>query len=251
MRVVSLCPSITNLIFDLGAAESLVGITKWCIHPVEGVAAIEKVGGTKDPKIERIIELEPDWVFLNQEENRKEDFEALEQAGIRCHVTFPLNAREAAEAVLSIGEALDCLEKAEVLAEQIHHSCEAVISKREAGPFLRWAYLIWRKPWMAVGSGNYVDGLISEAGGQNIFADHDDAYPAVTGQQLAEAKPDLVFLSSEPFPFKEKHITELAAESGLPPQIFVLCDGELLSWHGSHTAKGLLYARQLMDHLPR
>jgi iron complex transport system substrate-binding protein len=99
MRIVSLCPSLTELVFDLGLGASLVGRTKFCIHPADGVGTVEKVGGTKNPKIDRIIELAPDLVLLNEEENRREDAEALQAAGLKCHVSFPHTALDTAEMV--------------------------------------------------------------------------------------------------------------------------------------------------------
>jgi ABC-type hemin transport system substrate-binding protein len=113
MRIVSLCPSLTELVFDLGLGDSLVGVTKFCIHPADGVREIEKVGGTKTPKIERIAELAPDLVLLNEEENRLEDAEALQAAGLVCHVSFPKTAVETAGMVRSIGEAVERPHEAE------------------------------------------------------------------------------------------------------------------------------------------
>ena len=105
MRIVSLCPSLTELVFELGRGAELVGRTKFCIHPADRVGAVEKVGGTKNPKVDRIIELAPDIVLLNEEENRREDAEALESSGIRCHVSFPRNAADTANITLSTSTA--------------------------------------------------------------------------------------------------------------------------------------------------
>src|SRR6187551_1995640 len=107
MRIVSLCPSLTELVFDLGLGADLVGRTKFCVHPTDRVASIEKVGGTKNPKLDRIIALAPDLVLLNEEENRREDAEALEAAGLRCHVSFPRTALETASMVRSIAHAVN------------------------------------------------------------------------------------------------------------------------------------------------
>ena len=96
-RIVSLCPSLTELVFDLGLGDELVGVTKFCVHPSEGVAAIEKVGGTKDPKVERIVGLEPTVVLLNEEENRVEDADALRDAGVPCHTSMPRTVEETAD----------------------------------------------------------------------------------------------------------------------------------------------------------
>src|ERR671932_1673308 len=116
MRVVSLCPSLTELVFDLGRGDTLVGRTKFCVHPADRVAAVPSVGGTKNPKIERVVALAPDLVLLNEEENRREDAEALRAAGIACHVSFPKTAPETADMVRSIGDALGAADAAERIA---------------------------------------------------------------------------------------------------------------------------------------
>src|SRR5262245_63237924 len=119
MRIISLCPSLTELVFDLGRGDELVGRTKFCIHPTDRVGAVEKVGGTKNPKLPRIIELAPDIVLLNEEENRREDAEALQEAGLRCHVSFPRTALETAEMVRSIAVAIDTRDHGERIAHDI------------------------------------------------------------------------------------------------------------------------------------
>ncbi len=246
MRLISLCPSITKLVFDLGAGPELVGVTKYCIEPRDGVASLEKVGGTKDPHVQRIRELRPDLVLFNQEENRREDFEALSAAGIPCHSTYPLDVTGAIAALAAIATAIGREAAARPLVAAIESARAQAKAGRADREGLRWAYLIWRKPWMAIGAGTYVDGLISEVGGRNVFADL-GAYPRIEAAQLATVDPHLVILSSEPFPFKEKHRQELAAQTGLPLERFVLASGEALSWHCSHTATGLTLARTLLD----
>ena len=246
MRLISLCPSITQLVFDFGLGEHLVGVTRFCIHPAEGVANIEKVGGTKDPDIQRIAASNPDLVLMNREENRREDWETLQNKGLNCHVSEPETVDETIETVLDLGRVLGVESKAKSMAEaikvareRVHESCKSLKNKT-------WAYLIWRKPWMTVNGTTYINHLISETGATNVFADHNTRYPAVSAQQLAEANPDLVFLSSEPFPFKQKHAVELAELTSLPIERFRLVDGELLSWHGCFTRDGLLYAAELI-----
>src|SRR5919107_3984812 len=160
MRVVSLCPSLTELVFDLGRGDTLVGRTKFCVHPADRVAAVPSVGGTKNPKIDRIVALAPDLVLLNEEENRREDAEALEAAGIRCHVSFPRNALDTAEMVRSIGAAVHADAEAERIARDIearHGRVVAAASGREA---VRFAYLIWRDPLMVVGADTFVSALL-------------------------------------------------------------------------------------------
>ncbi|CAM2008475.1 helical backbone metal receptor [Acanthopleuribacter pedis] len=244
MKLVSLCPSITRLLFDLDLGDHLVAVTKFCIHPAEAVAKIEKIGGTKDPDLDRIHALAPDWVLLNREENRRPDGEWLAEKGLRIHVSHPCNVDETLAMIREFGT----LFAREALAEA---KCAAIEAARAAlvaagpGKNARFAYLIWRKPWMTVNGETYISNLLAESGAENVFADADTAYPAFEAAQLGSLRPDRVFLSSEPFPFKQKHVDELAEQSGLDRARFRLVDGELLSWHGAFTAEGLRLAGDL------
>jgi ABC-type Fe3+-hydroxamate transport system substrate-binding protein len=246
MAIISLCPSITQLIFALGAGDRLVGVTRYCVEPAAGVAPLEKLGGTKNPNLERIRALRPELVFLNREENRREDAAALEAAGIATHVTYPRDVGGAIAAVRAIGEALGETATAARIAGDIEAARLKAADVRGRLTEVTWVYLIWRKPWMAVGGGTYIHHLISEAGGRNLFADEEEIYPPVSAQALAAASPRLIMLSSEPFPFAEKHIAELAQQTGLAPERFKLVDGQCLSWHGGMTARGLRYASRLL-----
>jgi len=247
MRIVSLCPSLTELVFDLGRGDELVGITDYCVHPADRVGAIEKVGGTKTPRIERIVALAPDLVLLNEEENRREDAEALARAGIRCHASFPRDVQGTADMVRSIGEALARPAEAGAIARDIETRAARVRIDAQEKREVSFAYLIWRKPWMAVNRDTFAHALLAQAGGRNVFADLPDRYPEITVEDLARAAPDLVLLGSEPFPFEEKHADELAEATRLPRERFALADGEYLSWHGSRTPAGIDYAARRID----
>ena len=246
MRVVSLCPSTTELIFQLGGQDLLVGITSWCIHPAHGVASLEKVGGTKDPKVQRIIELAPDLVFFNEEENRKEDADVLAAANVPLHISFPKTVVASIELIRSIGRAIDREEAAEALALQAERALEAVSKSAESADPIRYAYLIWRKPWMAAGADTYLTDLLGLAGGVNVMAAGGERYPALELDQLVEAAPQVILLCSEPFPFKDKHIEELRKTEGLQHLTYILADGEALTWHGSRTLEGIPYAQKIL-----
>ena len=249
MRIVSLCPSLTELVFDLGRGDDLVGVTKFCIHPADGVSTVEMVGGTKNPKVNRIIELEPDLILLNEEENRFEDAEALRAAGIACHTSFPRTVAETAAMVRSIGFALDASAGAERIALDIEARDRRVRSAALNRPTVRFAYLIWREPIMVAAGDTFVDDLLRLAGGENVFTARKERYPTVSAAELAEAGPAGVLLSSEPFPFQERHADELSGLTGLPRERFRLVDGELLSWHGSRTPCGIDYAELVISEL--
>lgn len=246
MRLVSLCPSLTELVFDLGRGDDLVGRTKFCVHPAGHVERVESVGGTKNPKVARIIELAPDLVLLNEEENRREDAEALTAAGVRSHVSFPRNVGETALMVRDIGAVLERPDEAGRIATEIERRADRVRESARQAPMVRYAYLIWRNPWMVAGGDTFVTAMLALPGGINVFADHADRYPTVTAEDLATADPDVVLLSSEPFPFKEKHAAELVAASGLPRDRMHFVDGEYLTWHGSRTPDGVDYAERVI-----
>jgi ABC-type Fe3+-hydroxamate transport system substrate-binding protein len=246
MRIVSLCPSLTELVFDLGRGAELVGITQYCVHPAAAVARVEKVGGTKNPDVRRIMELQPDLVLLNEEENRREDAEALGRAGIRCHASLPHDAPETAAMVRSIGAALGESARAEAIAAEIERRDARVRAEAAGARRLRFAYLIWRKPWMSVNAGTYASALLEAAGGENVFGREQLRYPEVTTAKLAAAKPERVFLCTEPFAFLPRHADELAQETGIARERFVIADGEYLSWHGSRTPAGIDYAAGLV-----
>ncbi len=247
MRLVSLCPSLTELLHDLGAADEVVGRTKFCVHPAPWVEGIEKVGGTKNPKLERIIALAPDLVFMNEEENRSEDARALREAGVAVHSSMPRTAGDTAEMVRSIAGAIGRRGAGERIAGEIERRTERVRNAAALQPPVSFAYLIWRDPWMTVGNDTFVSAMLALAGGRNVFEGSGDRYPVITSEQLRAAAPDVVFLSSEPFPFTSRHAAELAQLTGFEDARFVLVDGELLSWHGSRTPAGIDYAESLLQ----
>lgn len=247
MRIVSLCPSLTELVFDLGLGADLVGITKYCVHPAEALESIEQIGGTKDPKIKRIIELAPDVVLINEEENRREDAEALGEAGICLANSFPKTSLETAAMVRDYAAVLGVQKTGEPIALDIEQRTDAVVrraAKRKR--VMSFAYLIWRKPWMSVNADTFASALLAQAGGRNVFANREDRYHTIETQELKSAAPDKIFLCTEPFPFAAKHIQELCAATGLEIDRFVIADGEYLSWHGSRTPAGIDYAESLL-----
>jgi len=245
-RIVSLCPSLTELVFDLGAGEELVGITEWCVHPASRVGAIEKVGGTKNPRVERIAALAPDLVLMNEEENRVEDARALEAAGVRVHSSFPKDTDGTAAMVRSIGADIARADAAEAIAKDIERRAARVRGAAAGQREIGWAYLIWRQPWMSVNRDTFVDALFALAGGRNVFGARSERYPEVRLEELAHSAPERVFLCTEPFSFRPEHADEVSRATGIPRQRVVIADGEYLSWHGSRTPDGIDYAEGLI-----
>ena len=246
MRIVSLCPSLTELVFDLGRGDELVGITQFCVHPAERVGAIEKVGGTKNPKLDRIRELRPDVVLFNEEENRKQDHDALLEAGVHVCNSFPKDARETAQMVRLIGRELERAEQAEPIARDIEERVARVEAEGKGRTPVRFAYMIWRRPWMSVNGDTFASSLLVQAGGVNVFADCEARYPEVELSKLSAGSVDLLLLCTEPFEFKDKHVAELAQATGIDPARIRIADGEYLSWHGSRTPAGVDYAAALI-----
>lgn len=228
-RVVSLVPSTTETVEAL-APGVLVGVTRYCVHPASALLGLPRVGGTKDASVERIAALEPDVVLANAEENTRELFAALEVAGLPLVVAFPR----------TVDDALRDLERTAALLgvdadphlEPIHQARVQV--HRAARPF-RFAWLVWRQPWMAAGHDTFVARVLAEAGGVNVFGAHEARYPVTSPEDLLARSPGVVLLPSEPFPFRPRHAVELAA-AGLPSVRFA--DGEL-TWHGVRLARTL------------
>jgi ABC-type Fe3+-hydroxamate transport system substrate-binding protein len=247
MKVVSLCPSLTELVFALERGLDLVGVTDYCVHPAELVRGIEKVGGTKNPDVARIVALAPDLVLMNREENRSEDANALRAAGVSVHDSMPRTVTETSDMVRSIAAALSRVREGERIVAAIEARLSAARARAGSAAPVRFAYLIWRKPWMSCNRDTFASELLVQAGGENVFADANERYPEVTPAELARAVPELVLLCTEPFPFQDKHADELAEATGLARVCFAIADGEYLSWHGSRTPDGIDYAERMID----
>jgi ABC-type Fe3+-hydroxamate transport system substrate-binding protein len=231
-RIVSLVPSITELLCDLDLSEQLVGRTGFCIHPWETVKEIPKVGGTKDLKFDRIRELEPTHVVVNVDENRKEDAEALAEFVPNVVVTHPLGPRDNLDLYRQMGREFDREAEAEALCGRF----EAALSRVGERPPLEVLYLIWKDPWMTVSSDTYISQTLSLFGWHTVPAASEERYPEIDIDGL---EVDRVLLSSEPFHFKPQHVEEVAAL--VPGAQVSLIDGEMTSWYGSRAIAGLDY----------
>jgi len=223
-RIVSLVPSLTEFLVDIGVGERLVGRTKFCIHPNEVVVAIPTYGGTKNPKIDAIIATGTDLVIMNREENRREDFEAL-SGHTNVLMTDILTVADALREMRRIGITVGCETAAERICGEIEDELTVNFSDT-------WdvAYFIWRDPWMVAGGSTYINDVLERFGMRNVFADV-DRYPEIHLSKLAERHPSRVLLSSEPYPFKLTHIVEI--KNAVPGVRVELVDGEWFSWYGS------------------
>ncbi len=224
-RIVSLVPSLTELLFDLGLREELIGRTRFCIHPEDEVESVRIVGGTKNPDLEKIHELQPDLIIANREENRKEDVEAL-MNNFNVLLTDISTIKDAFLAIHDVGEATGRSKQARELIAQCQQEMEDISYAHE----LNVAYFIWRQPWMVAGGGTYIDDVLKRWGLKNVYSDA-ARYPEIEEADLRKRYPDLILLSSEPYPFKDKHLEEL--REICPAADIQLVDGEWFSWYGS------------------
>ena len=247
-RIVSLCPSVTETVHWLGAWDRLVGRTRYCVHPKGLVQAVPHVAGTKRPDLPALFALKPDLVVAVKEENRKEDLEHIASAKIPVLLLDPNDVAEAADAARELGDALDCPIEGELLRRRILGAAKQARLAAEGAPRPRVAYLIWWDAPMGVGGGTFIHSMLEAGGLHNVLGDQ-GLYPALTPESLAALDPEAVLLSSEPYPFKPRHRDELAAATGLPVDRVHLVDGELLSWHGARTPRGLRYAANLSAQL--
>lgn len=234
-RIISLVPSQTELLHDLGLGDRVVGITKFCIHPERWFKAKHRVGGTKKVDLDKVRALKPDLIIGNKEENERRDIEALEKE-------FPVwmsDIRDldgALDMIRRVGDATGTVEQAADLAAHIAKSFAAMQPRAEPRTV---AYFIWREPYMVAGHGTFINDMLKRMGLENVFDEGDARYPTITDQELAEADPEVILLSSEPYPFREKHILELNMICpGTPVHIV---DGELFSWYGSRLERSPVY----------
>jgi iron complex transport system substrate-binding protein len=234
-RIISLCPAITETLLTLGA--NVVGRTKYCIFPKDTVASIPTVGGTKQIDLEAIETLAPTIIICEKEENTKDIVTSLENRWptFVCEVN---SVDTAYRMIHTVGQLANCDTAATALVENIQQAFQALPTFNG-----RVAYMMWRKPYMAVGDTTYINDLLKTLGFANPIAELEGRYPAVTLAQLADAKLDYVLLSSEPFPFSEKHIEEF--QPALPKARILFVDGEMF-WYGARMLDAARYFKQLI-----
>jgi len=240
-RIVSLVPSITELLCDLGLAGQLVGRTGFCIHPAETVAAIPKVGGTKDVNIEKIRTLAPTHVIVNIDENEKPTFDALAEFVPHMVVTHPLAPRDNLALARLMGGIFGAQEQAERWCTEFELEYAALKSEA-ASPARTVLYCIWQDPWMSVSGDTYIARMLGELGWRVPVLPDTSRYPRFTWSGELVSGLDAVLLSTEPYRFTEAHADALEKQLGIP--VF-LVDGEMMSWYGSRALAGLRYLRAL------
>ncbi|MEE2983251.1 MAG: helical backbone metal receptor [Pseudomonadota bacterium] len=239
-RIVSLVPSITELLFDLDLGPQVVGRTGFCVHPRSEVRKLTKIGGTKDVNLDAIRALAPSHAIVNIDENNRETFDALNAFVPHVIVTHPNAPRDNLDLYHLLGDIFDRVEAARRLARDfeaalasIERTCESLSAKRVL-------YLIWRKPWMTVSKDTYISRTLALVNWETLPRDSAARYPSLSDDDIRELPIDLCLLSSEPYAFRDKHLDEVGRLVGARENVRLI-DGELLSWYGSRAIEGIDY----------
>jgi ABC-type Fe3+-hydroxamate transport system substrate-binding protein len=241
VRIVSLVPSQTEFLADLGLSNQLVGITRFCIHPKSVFTRTTKVGGTKQPHIEKIKALAPDLIVANKEENEKEVVEAL-RTFCPVWVSDVRSLEQSLDMMQSLGDILEKGKEAQRWVQQVAEGFDSLVPMSR--PF-RVVYLIWRNPFMAVSGDTFIGDMLQRLGLINVLAHANERYPVLTLEDLRVLDPDLILLSSEPYPFRMTHGEEL--QQVCPRAKVMTVDGEMFSWYGSRLVQSVPYFQTLLS----
>jgi len=241
-RIVSLIPSITELLFALGLGEAVVGRTVYCTQPADGVATKTRIGGEKNPKLALIRELSPDLVVANVEENVKEHIATLRAWGIPVYVTYPRTVAEGIRLIRELGDVAGAVERATEIADALEAQLQE--TRRHADHArVRVFCPIWRNPYMTINQDTYMHDVLATCGGDNVFAGLPRRYPEVTPADVAREGPDVILLPDEPFHFRRAHLADFGAFPEIPALRsgrVHLVDGKLLSWYGPRIGRALV-----------
>ena len=240
-RIVSLIPSTTELLCHLGLADALVGITAYCREPADLLRGKTRIGGEKNPDLERIRALAPDLVIANVEENVREHVETLRAWGISVWVTYPRTVAGAIAMIRELGEVTGTAERAAPLADELDTLLAEVRRSTATRPPARVFYAVWREPYMTIGADTYIHDMLAVCGAANVFADA-ERYPAVTLDEVAARRPEVILLPDEPFRFRPVHLKDFEPYDNLPAvrdRRIHLVDGKPFSWHGPRIAAAL------------
>jgi ABC-type Fe3+-hydroxamate transport system substrate-binding protein len=239
-RIISLVPSQTELLFDLGLDKEVVGITKFCIHPKSWFRNKQRIGGTKNIDLHKIAALQPDLIIANKEENVKEQVEELAER-FPVWVSDVNTLEDALEMITTIGDITGKLAVAKNIAASIQNAFHELVYPALPETV---AYLIWKNPHMTTGNDTFIHHMLTKAGYRNAFEDK-IRYPIISIEDLQQSNCRLLFLSSEPYPFKQTHIDEL--QQYLPETKILLVDGEMFSWYGSRLLQAPSYFKTLRN----
>lgn len=238
VRIVSLVPSLTELVCDLGLGDKLVGRTGFCVHPREFLRGVTKVGGTKDVRVETVRALEPTHLLVNIDENRREVVEELASFIPHVIVTHPCAPEDNRELYRLLGHVFGCAAPAARLEAALDEALAAAAEAARTLPSERVLYLIWRAPWMTISRATYLAAMLARVGWLSLPDDTGERYPQFAWDAPWLTRVERVLLATEPYRFRERHLAEVAGLSGRPVS---LIDGEMVSWYGSRAIAGLRY----------
>lgn len=238
-RIISLVPSQTELLYDLGLRDEVVGITKFCIHPEEWFRSKTRVGGTKKIDFEKIKALQPDLIIGNKEENEQEQIEEL-MKHYNVWMSDIYNLKDATDMITRVGAIVGKQQESTLLKLRIESEFNSLPTVHSG---IKTLYFIWNNPYMVAGETTFINEMLKASGFENAI--QNSRYPELTDEQIAAAAPELILLSSEPYPFKEKHVEEF--KKICPNAKVEIVDGELFSWYGSRLLKAPGYFKQLFQ----
>ena len=240
-RILSLVPSLTELHFDLGLGEQIVGRTNFCIHPAPAIANIPSVGGTKKINFDKVTALSPSHVLVNIDETPKELAEKLGSIGIEVIVTHPLVAKDNCKLFHLMGGLFGAADRAAELIKNFDEALAALVEKSQAWAQQNALYLIWQNPWMSVSPDTYIADVLKQANWHILTYPSEERYPTISLDTCTLEEADLVFFSSEPFPFNQKHLHLFQKDFPEHADKARLIDAEMVSWYGSRSINGLRY----------
>jgi ABC-type Fe3+-hydroxamate transport system substrate-binding protein len=250
VRVVSLVPSITELLFALGLENELVGRTIFCVHPDSQVESIARVGGTKTVNLEKVRALSPTHVVVNVDENRKQDVDAMAQWGCSIIVTHPVEPTDNLRLYRLLGGIFGRQGAAESLCRDFEQAYASLLEAAGSLPQRSVLYLIWRDPWMTISADTYISRTLALAGLNSKGVRSDLRYPEIEFDDALMSEVEVVLLSSEPFPFRQKHLEEVRALTERWSVHVSSIDAEMVSWYGPRAIPGLRYLKSFAARLP-
>ena len=272
-RLVSLVPSLTEILFDFGRGEQVMALTDYCTEPAAGVAGKTTVGGTKNPNVAAIIDLQPDLVLVVAEENRRVDVDQLAAAGVPVYVFEPRTVRDGIDLLWRVAELLGCRPEAAERIEAIEHDLADAEAVAAAQPPVRVFCPIWKDPYMTINHDTYIHAMLAACGGDNVFADRrrrfplaadlgrrpevddhrhesrDRRYPRVNLDEMAAHRPEVILLPDEPYPFSDADLADFAPYTDVPAVRdgrVHLIDGKIVSWYGLRIGHSLRALRRLL-----
>ncbi|MDO8614664.1 MAG: cobalamin-binding protein [Dehalococcoidia bacterium] len=248
-RIVSLVPSITEMLFAFGLGDAIAGVTKFCVEPRDGVAAKPRVGGTKTADVARILALAPDLVIANAEENSRDDIDRIAAAGIAVFVTYPRSVRAAIDMMRVLAAITGAGPEADSIIAECDQELARARKRLSAAGSVSVFCPIWREPWMTIGPDTYMHDFLWVCGGANVFGHRPERYPQISLDEAAAQRPEAVLLPDEPYHFRRRHAQELQAYPEVPAvrdgRIY-LVDGKQLCWYGPRIAGGLRSLQELL-----